>query len=50
MRKIKEKNDFMIVKSDKCVGCPPERGCMGKSYPDINIEVMPIMGEENTRR
>lgn len=38
----------MIKYRDECVGCPPERGCLGSSCPNRNIPVVicDICGEE----
>ena len=30
----------MIKFIDECVGCPPERGCLGEACPNRNIPVL----------
>lgn len=30
----------MIKFIDECVGCPPERGCLGNECPNMNIPVL----------
>ena len=30
----------MITYENQCVGCPPERGCLGASCPNRNVPVM----------
>ena len=29
----------MIVYENRCVGCPPEKGCLGSSCPNRNVKV-----------
>lgn len=30
----------MIEYTDECVGCPPERGCLGSACPNKNVKHM----------
>ena len=29
----------MVIHEDRCVGCPPERGCLGDACPNKNVAV-----------
>ena len=39
----------MIKYENECVGCPPERGCLGSSCPYINVPRLycDVCGEED---
>ena len=39
----------MIKYKDECIGCPPEKGCLGNSCPNIHIpyHICDDCGEED---